>query len=256
MKIVDTTFDTLSPTASINFTPDVTFAGDITAARIRIVDNKIEAYTANDSLILLANGTGSVVISGLTYPGIDGQAGQVLSTNGSGHLTWSNVVAGFTGDYNDLINKPTIPTTVFDLGITDGTANQVLKTDGAGHLSWTTITTNSLGHITVTNSTLNTTDAAITFTPLVNFSGNATVTGTVTASSFASTVAGTPTISSSTNITLEAAGTVIVSQSPFRLASFTTTERDALLAQNGDMIYNTTTNKFQGYENGAWVNLV
>jgi hypothetical protein len=36
----------------------------------------------------------------------------------------------------------------------------------------------------------------------------------------------------------------------------TTAERDALTAMNGMMIYNTDTNKFQGYENGSWVNLV
>lgn len=36
----------------------------------------------------------------------------------------------------------------------------------------------------------------------------------------------------------------------------TTAERDALTAVNGMMIYNTDTNKFQGYENGSWVNLV
>jgi hypothetical protein len=38
--------------------------------------------------------------------------------------------------------------------------------------------------------------------------------------------------------------------------SLTTTQRNALSATNGIIIYNTTTNKFQGYENGSWENLV
>lgn len=40
------------------------------------------------------------------------------------------------------------------------------------------------------------------------------------------------------------------------LNSLTTTERDALTGINGMLIYNETLNKFQGYENSAWVNLV
>ncbi len=36
----------------------------------------------------------------------------------------------------------------------------------------------------------------------------------------------------------------------------TSAQRDALTAVNGMLIYNTTTNKFQGRENGSWVNLV
>lgn len=41
-----------------------------------------------------------------------------------------------------------------------------------------------------------------------------------------------------------------------QFGSLTTTQRDALTAANGMVIYNTSDNKFQGYENGAWVNLV
>lgn len=37
----------------------------------------------------------------------------------------------------------------------------------------------------------------------------------------------------------------------------TTAQRDALQnVINGQMIYNTTLNKFQGYENSAWANLI
>ena len=40
------------------------------------------------------------------------------------------------------------------------------------------------------------------------------------------------------------------------LPRMTTTQRDALTAVNGMLIYNTTAAKFQGYEAGAWVNLI
>lgn len=39
------------------------------------------------------------------------------------------------------------------------------------------------------------------------------------------------------------------------LSRMTTTERDALTAVNGMQIYNSTTDKFQGYASGAWVDL-
>ena len=45
----------------------------------------------------------------------------------------------FSGSYNDLTDKPTIPTTITDLGITDGTSGQVLTTDGNGNYTFTAI---------------------------------------------------------------------------------------------------------------------
>ena len=48
---------------------------------------------------------------------------------------------------------------------------------------------------------------------------------------------------------------VAVSLVPFNLPSFTTTDRNALTANNGDLIYNTTDSKIQAYAGGSWVNL-
>lgn len=41
-----------------------------------------------------------------------------------------------------------------------------------------------------------------------------------------------------------------------KISSMTTTVRDSVTASNGMICYNTTTNKFQGYEGGAWVNII
>ena len=53
-----------------------------------------------------------------------------------------------------------------------------------------------------------------------------------------------------------ATGNVKISGGELLLGNMTTTERDALTAANGMIIYNTTLNKFQGYENGSWANLI
>ena len=56
--------------------------------------------------------------------------------------------------------------------------------------------------------------------------------------------------------TLEVNGNVKVSgANELLLGNMTTTERDGLTASNGMIVYNTSDNKFQGYANGAWVNL-
>ena len=44
--------------------------------------------------------------------------------------------------------------------------------------------------------------------------------------------------------------------SVFLVPRLTTAERDGIFALNGMIIYNLTTNKFQGREDGAWVNLI
>jgi hypothetical protein len=67
---------------------------------------------------------------------------------------------------------------------------------------------------------------------------------------------GVPTLFSDSVLSINATTGVYITASPLRLASMTTTQRNTFTAANGDLIYNITTNKFQGYENGAWVNLI
>jgi len=66
---------------------------------------------------------------------------------------------------------------------------------------------------------------------------------------------GTPTLSSGSDIQLDAVTRVTVSNTPFRLVNLTSIQRDVIAPLYGDMIYNTTTNKFQGYSSTGWVDL-
>jgi|TARA_B110000858_G_scaffold182040_1_gene221071 hypothetical protein len=95
---------------------------------------------------------------------------------------------------------------------------------------------------------LNTTDS-VDFVAL-------TASGTITADDFVSTGVGVPVLSSATTLTLTAPDGVIVTSGPFRLPSFTTVQKNALSPINGDMVYDTTLNKAQVYEGGAWASLV
>ena len=75
----------------------------------------------------------------------------------------------------------------------------------------------------------------------------------LTATNITTTGSGSQTISAGANIELNATNRVLVTDTPFRLASMTTTQRNAISSPvNGDMIYNSTTNQLESYENSAW----
>jgi hypothetical protein len=194
-----------------------------------------------------------------------------------------SALTGVSIDYTSstITNKPTIPTnnnqltngagylsdlsttsitTLSDVSINSPQANQVIKYVGG---IWTNATGGeSVGNFTFSTSVIDTDDSSgITITPAVTMSSDLTVqndmtvNGSLQAETFEGTGTGTPQITSAGSIELVAEDAVKVTQSPFRLASFSTVERNALTAVNGDTIYNSTTNKFQGYANGGWVDL-
>ncbi len=127
--------------------------------------------------------------------------------------------------------------TILDLNISDGLPNQVLTTDGGGNFTFE----DAQGSGQSYNQTLNTTD-------LVTFSR-------VTADDFVLGATGPYVVSAASYIQLDAQDGTRVTGGSFRLPNITTTERDVLIAANGDMIYNVVDNKIQAYQNGSWINL-
>jgi len=153
-----------------------------------------------------------------------------------------------------------VPTALTDLGISDGSIGQVLTTDGAGNFTFAE--QSSVGNFSFSSSTITTDDSSgISIVPAVTMNSDLTVENDLTVSnnisavSYTSTGTGIARIDSATTITLSAPDGTIVSNGSLRLANLTTTERNALASQNGDLIYNTTDNKLQGYQNGAWINI-
>ena len=207
--------------------------------------------TSGGGITLGTGGTGNVII-GSTTGDIDLNSSDRINFNVNGSTEAWVDSTGFnvgilTGNLEGNITGNVTAVTVTAQTITHNSAQGTDITVGA------TSTTNARlrsGTSSVNIADNNTGSGVITLTaPTVN------VVGTLSAESISSTGTGTSELIATTSLELTAGTAVIVTQSPFRMASFTTAQRDLLIAVNGDMIYNTTLNKFQGYQNGSWINL-
>jgi plastocyanin len=85
----------------------------------------------------------------LKWDGAKWAPGTDVSTGGGG--TDADTLDGFDSayftNYNNLNNKPTIPTALTDLNISDGTDGQVLTTDGSGGFTFTTVSSGSVQNL-------------------------------------------------------------------------------------------------------------
>ena len=227
-----------------------------------------EFFTAAD------DSTQRLITNGNTVKFI-GAGGVTTSSNADGTIT--------------ITGSQPIPTPPFEFFTAADDSTQRLITNGntvkfigAGGV---TTSSNADGYITITGggstgnvtfvaTTIDSSDSsAIIFTPAVIFNSditvqnelfvdnninvtrNLTTNNLIVSGEISSQGSGVPEIVSDNEIQLTAGTRVEITASPIKLASFTSAARDLLTASNGDMIYNTTTNKFQGRASGTWVDL-
>jgi hypothetical protein len=167
-----------------------------------------------------------------------------------------NVIIGGTDSRIAFLPTASLTTTAA-IGVVDGFATSF---SNISTVKFTTdFAVNSSGSGVVVISSVSGSGGTLSSGSGFPFSGSAVITGSltttgpVTASAFAITSVGTPEIESATNINLTAGNAVIVTSSPLRLASYTNAQTGSITAQNGDIIYNSTTNKFMGREGSNWV---
>ena len=119
---------------------------------------------SNGNIPITPNGSGKVILDGLSHPTSDGSAGQFLKTDGGGNLAFATVNTDLSGDSTpqlggnlDVNGNSIVSASNGNIAITpngsgkvildglshptsDGSNGQVLTTDGAGNLSFTSKT--------------------------------------------------------------------------------------------------------------------
>ena len=186
-------------------------------------DNRIQTTTTNEEIIIEPAGTG--------YVAIDANTGLIIPVGTTAQRP--------TGQVRMIrFNTSTSETEIYN-----GSA-------WVGISPSNTITTNNF---TGDNST-------VAFTLGASSSTNAvivTLNGVIQEATNAYAVSGTTltfTNAPSTGDVIQARSFHSGNAQPAqKFQQFTTTQRNALSSANGDVIYNTTTHKFQGYANGSWV---
>ena len=119
---------------------------------------------SNGNISITPNGSGKVILDGLSHPTSDGSAGQFLKTDGAGNLAFATITTDLSGDSTpqlggnlDVNGNSIVSVSNGNISITpngsgkvildglshptsDGSNGQVLTTDGAGNLSFTSKT--------------------------------------------------------------------------------------------------------------------
>lgn len=233
---------------------------------LTIVDTTIGTSNSGDDIILNPTGDGTVTIdttTGLVLPA--GNTAQRSSTgNVAGTIRYNTETSqleiydgsewsGVTSDYTITSQAISGDGSTSDFTLDQNTTANgiILAINGVSQVPGTDYTVS--GNILTMNEVPLSSDLID-----VRFISAAASTGTVqagSANSLAYYATSGSVASPTANLSWDGNGLTVTSGF-VQFGSLTTTERNALTAVNGMVIYNSTDNKFQGYENGSWVNLV
>lgn len=180
-------------------------AGDLIFTTNRGTDSGLIKITAgvNGNIELTPNGTGQIVLDSIGWPTADGSNGQVLTTNGTGGLSFSTITPGITDVVSDTtpqlggdldVNGQKIVSTsnanitiepngtgdvllvTDNLQLGDGNANATITTNGTGDLILNTNSGTNTGRIEIRDGTAgDILIASNTFISLTNINNNATI---------------------------------------------------------------------------------
>ena len=243
---------------------------DVATTKQLSIDN-LKKYVAGASAVTSVNGKAGNVV--LTATNITGFSTVAISGNYTDltnrpamfslNTATTNTVGGvkigdninISGDGTISINDPfSLNTaTTNTLGGVKGGDNILISSIGtlsfAGGIITGTLVIDNLTEVTPSGN------AAFVVSGGVEIGGNLIVVNTITAASIVSNSIEIVEAYSNTTLQLAAADRVEIFQGTFRVWNVNTSTRNTIIASNGDIIYNTGNNKFQGYANGIWVDL-
>jgi hypothetical protein len=246
VAVVTTTGITVSNTvAAANLTSagEVSAAGNVTGGNILTVGNitgsNIDAVNLVINNISSDDSTFITIEDGVIVNGVISAAGNIAG---------ANITAVGNAVVTDVLTANVLLVASGNIGVPEGVTTVNLVNGRATTINFGGVASNIF--IANVNST---TQVAGNLTA----GGQISATGNVTANNFVGASAGTTTLSATTNLDLSANTAVrVTGGATFRLPSLDASQIANIVAANGDMIYNTTVNKIQGYEAGAWGNLI
>ena len=215
---------------------DTAFLSRLEVDNLVIDSNTISTTDGNDDLTLIANGTGRIYI-----PESDVQIDQNLTvttdltvTTGTSYLKNIGVTGTIThiGDYTQTGNFTTS-------GTTEITGNII----GTGYVQ--------LSNIRIENNIVSTTTTNMDLELVANGAGNVIVEDIKFDNNYIKS------ISSNADIILtpQGTGSVIVNSNQSLIVPVGTTAERPLSPSNGMIRYNTTLSRYEGYNNGYWLQL-